>query len=182
MKIESIVGEDIRLREVCIEDAEFILSLRLDKVLGKFISPTDANLDKQIEWIKQCKKRANEFYFIIEGNGGIPYGAVRIYDITKKSYTFGSWIVKREAPAFMAIKAFFLINEVCFCKLGFPKAYFDTKKVNIKLLNFFRRLGSTQINEGEDRVYFSLTYAQYKKVRQRYRRFVPEKLRILEEP
>jgi len=177
MKISSVIGKNIKLRDVCEDDAEFILSLRLDKSLGQFISQTDCNLNMQIEWIKQYKQRINEYYFIIDSKDSIPCGTARIYDIRENSFSFGSWIIKRDAPAFVAIESFLLVHEIGFCKLGLKNAHLETKRENTKVVNFFKRFGAMQVNEDEGKNYFNLTYDQYKKSREKYRRFASEKLK-----
>jgi hypothetical protein len=48
-------GKNISLRLVNIEDANFILNLRLNQ--GSFLSKTNPSLDIQKEWIKKYKKR-----------------------------------------------------------------------------------------------------------------------------
>ncbi|WP_431199786.1 hypothetical protein ACRQ5D_13170 [Mucilaginibacter sp. P25] len=50
-------------------DAEFILSLRTDPVHARYLTHTDNNLQKQIEWIRAYKKREKNgrnitFYFL----------------------------------------------------------------------------------------------------------------------
>ena len=57
------------LRLVVEEDAQFILQLRLDESLNRFLSKVDSNQDEQREWIKRykCREREKlEYYFIIE--------------------------------------------------------------------------------------------------------------------
>ena len=48
-----IIGQNINFRLVEIEDAEFILNLRLKK--GEFLSATNPNLIEQENWIKNTK-------------------------------------------------------------------------------------------------------------------------------
>ena len=59
-------GKNISLRLVNIEDANFILYLRLNQ--GSFLSKTNPSLDLQKEWIENYKEREKnkeEYYFII---------------------------------------------------------------------------------------------------------------------
>lgn len=48
----SIQTHNIKLRLVEIEDAEFILSLRLDNNLNKHFSSVNNDLNEQIRWIE----------------------------------------------------------------------------------------------------------------------------------
>ena len=76
-----ILGKNIDLRLVEIDDAEFILALRLDPELNQYISPVENDLDKQREWIKSHRLYSRDFYFIIQNKKQKPVGTIRIYDI-----------------------------------------------------------------------------------------------------
>ena len=67
------------------------LDLRLDNRLNQFMSRVDNDLNKQIEWIRDYKKRPEEFYFIIESKNKEDYGTIRVYDIKGDSFCWGSW-------------------------------------------------------------------------------------------
>ena len=57
---------NLNFRFVVEEDAEFILSLRNDIKLSKFISPTSSSISDQVNWIKEYKKKEKvRKYFII---------------------------------------------------------------------------------------------------------------------
>ena len=71
------------------DDAEFILNLRLDEELNQFISKVDDDIKKQKKWLKKYKKREaqeKEYYFIIESKSGKQYGTVRLYDFKDESF------------------------------------------------------------------------------------------------
>ena len=68
-------------RLVTEEDVDFILSLRTNKELTKFIHPTDKSHEKQIQWIRDYKIReqeGREYYFIYFYKGE-PVGLNRVY-------------------------------------------------------------------------------------------------------
>jgi len=93
-KIEDILLRkfNIKPRFVTEEDAEFILSLRLDSRLAKFLSPTQNDIDAQRQWIRSYKERERqnkEYYFIFVSNE-IKYGVNRIYNINEISFEIGS--------------------------------------------------------------------------------------------
>ena len=57
----------MKLRLVQLEDAEFILTLRMDERLNRFISMVEAGLNKQVAWLVSYKAReanGEEYYFI----------------------------------------------------------------------------------------------------------------------
>ena len=76
----------IHVRLVDEGDAEFIVMLRTDSRLGKYISSTDNDVDKQKNWIKAYKSReiaGLEYYFIFEKPLGNRLGVSRIYNIAE---------------------------------------------------------------------------------------------------
>ena len=50
----------LHVRLVREEDAEFIVKLRTDPKLGRYIHATDNNVEKQRKWIRDYKKREND--------------------------------------------------------------------------------------------------------------------------
>ena len=61
----------IKARFVGVNDVDFVLSLRSDKELTRFIHQTDNNRDLQIKWIEGYKERereGKEYYFIFSKN------------------------------------------------------------------------------------------------------------------
>ena len=88
-----IEGKNTNLRLVEIEDAEFILNLRLDQTKSRYISKVENDLTKQINWLKDYKKRESEkkeYYFIIEDKVHEKYGVVRLYDFIDDSFCWGT--------------------------------------------------------------------------------------------
>ena len=49
---EKLQGKYVNLREVTVDDAEFILSLRCDPKKSKYLNPTEYNIPKQQEYIR----------------------------------------------------------------------------------------------------------------------------------
>lgn len=172
MEVES---KHIRLRLVQTADAGFILGLRLDENLNQFISKVEDDLQKQKEWIEHYKTleaEGQEYYFIIESKKGQSLGTVRLYDFDGKSYSWGSWLLKKGSPAFAAIETVLLIYEVTFFKLGCSKIRGDVRKENKKVLKFHRRFGARIVREDNLNCYFSMDRVEYESIRQRYRRFL----------
>lgn len=76
-------------------DAEFIIRLRTDEKLSKFIHQTSSDVEQQKEWIKNYKLREAEgleYYFIFY-KGGVPFAVNRLYHMENPDcFTSGSWI------------------------------------------------------------------------------------------
>ena len=171
MPIES---KHTRLRLVEIEDAEFILSLRLNEDLNRFISKVDNNIQRQKEWIKAYKEREQrkeEYYFIVESNKGEKLGNVRLYDFSGDSFCWGSWIIKNGSPIFVAIESALLVYEYAFYHLGFSKSHFDVRKVNKKVIAFHKRFGAKITSEDELNYYFNIRREDYERIKNKYTKY-----------
>ncbi|CAI8868530.1 Protein N-acetyltransferase, RimJ/RimL family [Pseudomonas sp. IT-P2] len=156
----------VRLRFVEVEDAEFILSLRLDDRYNKFLSGVSPDLESQKSWIKKYKvdeAEQKQFYFIIEKLDGTPCGTVRVYDIRDGSFCWGSWILNENKTRFAAIESAFLIYKFGFEHLGFKKCHFDVMKGNDKVISFHKKMGAVQVGEDEANNYYEITPDAVKK-------------------
>ena len=90
----------VKVRLVTEQDVSFILSLRTDKRLSRYLHKTDNDLVKQLEWMKAYKERerkGEDYYFIYTNDDG-PFGLNRIYDIHGDCGTGGSWLCKPDTP------------------------------------------------------------------------------------
>lgn len=78
-------------------DAAFIVKLRTDERVGKFIHATSPDVEKQKEWIRTYKEREAEgleYYFIFFKNDE-PFAVNRLYHMENPArFTSGSWIVE----------------------------------------------------------------------------------------
>jgi RimJ/RimL family protein N-acetyltransferase len=166
-------GRSIVLRDIEVEDAQFVLSLRTNTLRNKFLNKTETDLESQERYIQNYKNSNAQWYFIIESTAEELYGTVRIYDIQEDSFCWGSWILKEEVPSYVAIESALCLYEYAFFKLGFKKSHFDVRQGNEKVLAFHKRLGAVVTHETEEDVFFSYTLEQYLLVRPKYEKFLP---------
>ncbi len=170
-----IENKSIILRDVEVDDAEFILSLRCDSNKAKFLNKTENNIEQQKEYIKKYKAKNNEWYFIIENKEHEPLGTVRIYDvINNNDFCWGSWIIKDGAPVATGIASAVLIYEYAFYKLNFTKVHFDVRKENRSVRNFHERFGAECIKENKLDSFYIYSKEKYEKIRNRYIKYIPE--------
>ncbi|WP_288365937.1 GNAT family N-acetyltransferase [uncultured Marinobacter sp.] len=156
----QLQSKTLKLRLVEESDAEFILSLRLDERYNAFLSSITPDIEAQKQWIKLYKYdelARNQFYFIIERSDGIPCGTIRVYDLRKDSFCWGSWILNQNKTRYAALESAFLIYEFGFKNLGFKKSHFDVMKGNKGVIKFHQRMGAVQIDEDEQNLYFEIT-------------------------
>lgn len=173
--MNKIIGKNINLRLVEIEDAGFLLSLRSDPKKNKHLSTVDDNLEKQKDWLRNYKNRellGEEYYFIIENKFDEPLGCVRIYGFVGDSFTWGSWILREGSPPNAAIESAVQIYDFSFNNLGFSRSYFEVRKGNDSVKRFHERFGAVIVGEDEIQYFFNYDYEKYKIVRNRYLRYV----------
>ncbi len=159
----------LKARFVVESDAEFILGIRTDESLSKYIHTTDNDIQKQIEWIRAYKQReakGSEYYFIFYVDD-IPYGVERIYSIKEDSYEHGSLVFKKESPFGASIKADIITREVGFDVLRKKINLFDVSKGNNGVISYHLRYKPVVIGEDEESYHYSLSkenFEKYKKV------------------
>jgi RimJ/RimL family protein N-acetyltransferase len=160
--------DKINLRPAEISDADFILNLRLKR--GQFLSYTDPDLQKQIDWLKEYKNReieGEEYYFIAELNSSkIRVGVIRAYNINQgnKTFTFGSFIIDKDtATKYCALEMMTGIFQFCFNELGLEKCFFDCRKENDTANAFYRRYGAEVIKVDDNDIYYEYSKASFEK-------------------
>ena len=171
LRYNSIIqAEGIIMKLIDKSDAKFIVDLRTDRKLGKFISNTSLNIDDQINWIKEYKKReANqkEFYFIFEDSNHKLWGAVRLYNLSEDSFTLGSWICLPGNNDNIAIKAWLLGIVFGFEKLNYKTCLLDVRKKNLSVLNYIKLYFPILIKEDVLNYFFRLDKDIFYKNRER---------------
>lgn len=166
-------GKSIFLREVTIDDAEFIIKLRTDPEKSKHLSVTPNDIDKQKSFISSYLKSQADYYFIICDWSRCPLGTIRIYDVRDDSFCWGSWILSKDAPSNAAIESALLIYDFAFFSLHYPESHFDVRKVNHRVVDFHKRFGACIVGEDDLNLYFEYSRDAYLNVREKYRRYLP---------
>lgn len=166
-KMENYLkSENLVLHLVTEEDADFILQLRQNDSLNKYIHSTKGDVNGQIKWIQNYKEKERkglEYYFRIDTKDGEQLGFVRVYNINydKKEFTWGSWIMKPDRPKTAAIESALIIYEFAFRYLNMEKAVYDVRLENTHVLHFHDRFGSTRTYKTDLDQYYELTKEQY---------------------
>ena len=157
----------ITVRLVTEADAEFITQLRSDKRLGRYIHSSDGDVEKQIQWTKEYKKREAEgldYYFIFFIDN-VPKGLCRIYNIKENCGTVGSWICKHNIEENISLLTLIITRDILFDILQLETDFFDVKKENKKVLMCHKLFGSEKIGEVDDSIMFKLEKSNYIKNR-----------------
>ena len=147
-------------RSVMIEDADFILSLRTDAHLSRFLSETIPNLELQKEWIQSYQKRereGKEYYFIATTPSEERLGLNRIYNITTDSFEIGSWLYKQGLKTYTPILGDLTVRSFAFELLNSKYCIFEVRKQNQSVINYHRRFNPEITGEDELNYYFKLS-------------------------
>lgn len=159
-------GVDVRLVEE--SDTPFILSLRTDKWLTRFIHQTDDNENKQQEWIRDYKTReaAGKEYYFIYSKDGKPFALNRIYNINGTSCTSGSWLSVPGTPLELSIPTALINRDIMFDIIGLNEDNFDVRKGNLKVQKFHLMTGSVKTGETDLDILYRATPKTHKKGKQ----------------
>lgn len=144
-------------RLVTEDDVDFILRLRTDKELTKFIHPTDESREKQTEWIRNYKIReleGREYYFIYFYNG-TPVGLNRVYYRSELYATSGSWLCQPGIETWIPIAINFILNDIIFEVLNIQLVVCDVRIGNKKVNKFHLLVGDQKIYQSDiDNFYY----------------------------
>ncbi len=154
-----------------LDDAAFILGLRLDPRLSRFLSPTSDSIDLQRQWLadyKQRERQGLEYYFIIESKERQPCGTVRLYDFRGDSFSWGSWVIRPGSSPWISVESALLVYRCGFDELGFAESHFEVRKDNARVVAFHRRFGAQIVGEDEQNCYFRFLKANFLAARERY--------------
>ena len=181
MNIAGARGLTVSFRFVEVDDAEYILSLRLNLELNRYISPTDPSVEKQREWLAACKERelsGKEYYYIvINHNNDKPCGVIRLYNFNNGIFEWGSLILDDNKTPSAAIEAAFFIYRIAFDLLEFDKSHFTVHKENTRTVIFQKRLGARIIGERQTQIgaehLFEFDKNDWLLAQQKFKKFMP---------
>lgn len=141
------------------EDASFIVGLRNNPKLNRYVSQVSANVEDQINWIRNYKikeKNNKEFYFIIYENGSRK-GLFRLYNINSVSFTTGSWLFDVCENKNLPILTELVLSDIGFYELNKHILLYDCRKGNKKVIQFNYLKNPLWYNEDEQNNYYLLT-------------------------
>jgi hypothetical protein len=177
-QVDRVWGKSIVLRNVQVEDAEFILSLRLDPQKGSYLSPVEADVEKQREWIRTYLRSKGQAYFLICDLAMRPLGTVRIYDAIGESFSWGSWILKKGAPPSAAIESAVLVYWLATKYWNFVASHFQVRRDNASVLAFHEKFGAERVTQTteEAEIHLRIGQAQIERSLNRYARYLPSEV------
>jgi hypothetical protein len=165
MVVEKFERFGLMFRPVEVSDAHFILELRTDEKLGRFISKTDQDIAKQIEWITQYKQRENagvEFYYVTEDKSGTSMGLYRLYNFDGDTFEGGSWLYRKCIAPNAPILGDFAIRDIAFEQLNFEFCNLLVMRLNKPVLQYHMSFNPMIVKEDESFIYLKLSRQNYR--------------------
>lgn len=170
-KATRVTGKTINFRDATVDDASYILSLRIDANKSRYLSQVSGELAAQQRWLSIYAKATDQAYFIIEYQGK-PIGTVRLYDQRGDSFCWGSWILGASSPHHAAMESALMVYAYAIDHLGFVSAHFDVRKGNGRVWQFHERFGARRVAETDDDYFYNLDAFAIQASRNRYKRFL----------
>jgi len=133
-----------RLRPVTLEDAAFIVALRTDPLLNRFVHETSPRVEDQVAWLEGYFERAGDYYFIVENAESLEeQGTAGLYKVESGSAEWGRWILKRGSMA--ALESAWLIYQAAFSRLTLHELCSRTLTDNHAVISFHDSFGASRI-------------------------------------
>ena len=137
-------GYAFRLRPIADKDAAFVVELRSDPELNRYLHAGSNRVEDQLIWLAHYYEREDAYYFVIERRtNGMSEGVIGLYDIdlANGSGEWGWWILRSSSLA--AVESAYLIYRTAFELLGLNSVYCRTVSDNDKVVSFHDSCGIT---------------------------------------
>ena len=142
----SVDGFRFRIRPIEIKDASFVVKLRNDPELSKYLHRGAQDEASQRAWIEQYYARENDYYFVVEHlSNREPEGLVAVYDIDGDEDTaeWGRWILVNGSLA--AVESCWLVYKFAFDVIDLGSVYCRTVGENESVVSFHDSTGATRV-------------------------------------
>ena len=151
-----IEGHAFRLREVTLDDVDFIIELRTNAALNQFINETPLDRGRQIAWLERQISSKDDYYFVVEGlDSKEKNGLISLYNIDRSnqiSGEWGRWILKAKSIA--AIESALLIYQLGFETFKMDRMFCRTLEANKSVISFHEMCGLKET--GRHKAYASI--------------------------
>jgi hypothetical protein len=146
----------LHVRLVMEDDAAYIINLRTDAQISRFINKIDNDVEKQREWIQEYKKREKEGldYYFIYFYSDVPIGLNRLSDIKENEFTGGSFVFNKGVQFELPLYATLIQLDIAFNLLFKEVGYGYTRQVNKKVVKYHKIMGISHMTEDAENVYF----------------------------
>ena len=131
----SIEGVGYRLRPIGLDDAQFIINIRLeDQDRNQYINPISTEITAQEKWLEQYFERQGDYYFVVENKiTQSSEGLIGIYDLDDNKAEWGRWVIKKGSLA--TAESLDLMFKVAFGHFNLKEVYCRTIAENHRVVS-----------------------------------------------
>ena len=168
------VTKNLYLKEVNLSDVNYILKLRTNKKLSKYLNPTNPDKKKQLIWLEKYlirRKNNKEFYFIFQIKIKKDYknmGFGRIVHLKKNIFHFGGWILEKNSKPWIALESCLSIYEYAFINLRYKKCLLWINLKNSDVIKYHEYLGSKYVKKSKKEIFFKFTKKNYEDLKKKF--------------
>lgn len=134
-----IEGRYVNLRSVEEKDAEFLLSVRNNPRISKYLPPLDVTVEQQRQWISMQRADHESYYFLMSTPDGEPIGSISVYDIEGDTAETGRFCSLGDPAS--NIEAAILLTDFCFDELNLNSIHIWVYEGNKSVLKLNEGLG-----------------------------------------
>ena len=169
--------KNLYLKEVNINDVDYILKLRTDKSLSKYLNHTANDRRKQIRWLREYfirRKKKDEFYFIFQIKNKSYYknlGFSRIIKIKNDTFHFGGWILQKNNKPWIALECCLAIYEYAFNYLNYKKCLLWINLKNLDVIKYHKSLGAKFVKKDKKEIFLKFNLRDYIKLKKKFKFF-----------
>ena len=132
-----------KLTPITMDDAEFLLAMRQDSELNKYLNNPPESIDAQTSWMEKYFDKDDDLYFTVRSiESDRPAGAVALYNIEyeKKRAEWGRWMIKGNPAA--AVESLYMMYKFAFEAAGMQTVHFTTVTKNKGVLSIHKMYGA----------------------------------------
>jgi hypothetical protein len=178
-KAALVSGRTLSLRNVTVDDAGFVLGLRLDPRKSQHLSATSGDLQDQVSWLRKYETSRDQAYFIVCDKEGQRLGCLRIYDPQGCSYCWGSWLMIDGLAPLVPLEAVLLVYAYG-RHLGFKSSRINVRKGNTYVWRFHENIfGARRTHETEEEYFYEVNQAQIDASLRKFAQWVPQPLAVV---
>lgn len=144
----KLEGRFVSLRSVIEDDAEFILQVRNNPEICKYLPPLNITIEQQQLWITKQRADNDSYYFILETPQGESIGTLSVYNITDNHAETGRSCCIGEP--YHSIEASTLLMDFIFNTLKLEYTIVWVYEENKAVISLNQSLGSEWIDKGVD--------------------------------
>lgn len=144
----KLEGKYVNLRSVTEDDGEFILAIRNDPRISKYLPPLNVTIEQQRQWISKQRADKDSYYFLIESKKGDALGNLSVYDIESDSAETGRFCSFGDPME--NIETCVLFNDFCFDTIGLKSVHIWVYEGNKPVIALNQSFGYEWTEKKED--------------------------------